>query len=106
MAPTARIHKLTIQRFRGIQALTWLPAQGMNIVLGGGDVGKTTLLEAIALLLSPSNTAVISEAVYWARDSAQEFVIEGVMTSAIQTTTIQTFSLSSFATKSSARRCV
>ncbi|WP_348995717.1 AAA family ATPase [Achromobacter sp. HNDS-1] len=52
----------------------------MNVILGGGDVGKTTILEAIALLLSPSNTAVISEADYWARDSAQEFVIEAVMT--------------------------
>lgn len=80
MAQTARIFKLTIQRFRGIQSLTWLPAKGMNVILGGGDVGKTTVLEAIALLLSPSNTAVISEADYWARDSAQEFVIEAVMT--------------------------
>ncbi|WP_241660946.1 ATP-dependent nuclease [Variovorax guangxiensis] len=52
----------------------------MNVILGGGDVGKTTLLEAIAMLLSPSNTVVISEADYWARDSAQEFVIEAVMT--------------------------
>lgn len=80
MASTARIRKLTIQRFRGIQALTWLPAEGMNVILGGGDVGKTTVLEAIALLLSPSNTAVISEADYWARESAKEFVIEAVMT--------------------------
>ena len=79
MASPARILKITIQRFRTIQALTWLPAQGMNIILGGGDVGKTTLLEAIALLLSPSNSVVISEADYWARDSAQEFVIEAVM---------------------------
>lgn len=80
MAQTERIYKLTIQRFRGIQSLTWLPSKGMNVILGGGDVGKTTILEAIALLLSPSNTAVISEADYWARDSAQEFVIEAVMT--------------------------
>ena len=80
MAQTTRIFKLTIQRFRGIRSLTWLPAKGMNVILGGGDVGKTTVLEAIALLLSPSNTAVISEADYWARDSAQEFVIEAVMT--------------------------
>ncbi len=80
MAQTARIYKITIQRFRGIRSLTWLPAKGMNVILGGGDVGKTTILEAIALLLSPSNTAVISEADYWARDSAQEFVIEAVMT--------------------------
>ena len=80
MASTARIHKLIIQRFRGIQSLTWLPAEGMNVILGGGDVGKTTVLEAIALLLSPSNTAVTSEADYWARDSEQEFLIEAVMT--------------------------
>ena len=80
MAQTARIYKLTIQRFRGIHSLMWLPAKGMNVILGGGDVGKTTILEAIALLLSPSNTAVISEADYWARDSAQEFVIEAVIT--------------------------
>jgi putative ATP-dependent endonuclease of OLD family len=80
MVSTARIRKLTIQRFRGLQALTWMPAEGMNVILGGGDVGKTTVLEAISLLLLPSNTAVISEADYWARDSTQEFLIEAVMT--------------------------
>lgn len=80
LASKARICKLTIQRFRGIQALTWLPSDGMNVILGGGDVGKTTILEAINLLFLPSNTAVISEADYWIRDSTQEFVIEAVMT--------------------------
>jgi putative ATP-dependent endonuclease of OLD family len=79
MIKTAHIYKITIQRFRGIQSLQWTPAAGMNLILGGGDVGKTTVLDAIALLLSPSNTAVISETDYWARDSAQEFVIEAVM---------------------------
>lgn len=85
MDQTERIYKLTIQRFRGIQSLMWMPAKGMNVILGGGDVGKTTILEAIALLLSPSNTSVISEADYWARDSAQEFVIEAVMTLPVAT---------------------
>lgn len=80
MAQTVCIYKITIQRFRGIRFITWLPAKGMNVILGGGDVGKTTILEAIALLLSPSNTAFISEADYWARDSTQEFIIEAVMT--------------------------
>ena len=47
------IRRLTIERFRGIEALTWHPAPGVNVILGGGDVGKTTVLEAIALLLSP-----------------------------------------------------
>ena len=79
MTNTAHIYKITIRRFRGIRFLQWLPAEGMNVILGGGDVGKTTVLDAISLLLSPSNTAVISESDYLDRDSAEEFVIEAVM---------------------------
>ncbi len=80
MADTATIRRLTIERFRGVEKLVWKPAPGMNIILGGGDVGKTTVLEAIALLLSPSNTAAVSESDYWQRDTTQEFAIEAVMT--------------------------
>lgn len=80
MTTTAVIRKLTIQHFRGLEKFDWRPKPGMNIVLGGGDVGKTTVLEAIALLLSPTNSTVVSESDYWQRDSTQEFVIEAVMT--------------------------
>lgn len=45
------IRRLTIERFRGIEGLVWHPSPGLNVLLGGGDVGKTTILEAIALLL-------------------------------------------------------
>ena len=51
----------------------------MNLVLGGGDVGKTTILDAVGLLLSASNAASISEADYWRRDNNDEFSIEGVV---------------------------
>lgn len=80
MTTTAAIRKLAIRRFRGLESFDWHPQPGMNVVLGGGDVGKTTVLEAIALLLSPSNAAVVSESDYWQRDSTEEFVIEAVMT--------------------------
>ena len=80
MTTTALIRKLTIQRFRGLESFDWHPQPGINVVLGGGDFGKTTVLEAIALLLSPSNAAVVSESDYWQRDSTQEFVIEAIMT--------------------------
>lgn len=79
MSETATILKLRIGRFRGIQALDWNPALGMNVVLGGGDVGKSTILEAIALLLSPSNTLVLSEADFWQRKVEDEFVIQAVV---------------------------
>jgi AAA15 family ATPase/GTPase len=32
----------------------------VNVILGGGDVGKTTILEAIALLFSPVNPTMLS----------------------------------------------
>lgn len=79
MSATATILKMKIDRFRGIEALDWNPAPGMNIVLGGGDVGKSTILEAIALLLSPSNALVLSEADYWRRKVEDEFVIQAVV---------------------------
>jgi putative ATP-dependent endonuclease of OLD family len=77
-APTIR--RLSIERFRGIGALTWHPAPGVNVLLGGGDVGKTTVLEAIALLLSPTNAGTIADTDYYRRDVAAGFVIEAVMT--------------------------
>jgi len=79
MGASTQIRRLTVRRFRGIEDLAWWPSAGMNIVLGGGDVGKTTLLEAVALLLSPTNATAISESDYWQRDNTQEFSIEAVV---------------------------
>src|SRR6266480_2504360 len=73
------IRRLTIERFRGISSLTWYPSSRVNIILGGGDVGKTTILDAIALLLNPTTVYVVTDADYWRRDVSSEFVIEAVM---------------------------
>ena len=78
--PAPLIRRLTIERFRGIEKLDWFPEPGVNVILGGGDVGKTTILDAIALLLSPTNTTVLSEADYWRREVDEKgFCIEAVM---------------------------
>lgn len=76
---SSHIRRLTIERFRGIESLTWYPIGGVNVILGGGDVGKTTILDGISLLLNPTNTYVLSDADYWRRDVDSEFVIEAVM---------------------------
>lgn len=73
------ILRLTLTRFRGFENLNWLPTQGMNLILGGGDAGKSTLLEAIALLLYPTNGYTLSDSDYWRRCVEDEFVIEAVM---------------------------
>src|SRR5437762_7781112 len=75
-SPTIR--RLRISRFRGIAELEWLPGAGTNIILGGGDVGKTTLLDAIGLLLNPTNSATLSDVDYHRRDLSG-FTIEAVM---------------------------
>jgi predicted ATP-dependent endonuclease of OLD family len=49
--------RLKIDRFRGLKMVDWRPSAGLNLILGGGDVGKTTILDAVALLLSAVNPA-------------------------------------------------
>jgi putative ATP-dependent endonuclease of the OLD family len=73
------IRRLTIERFRGVEALSWHPAKGVNLILGGGDVGKTTILDAIGLLLSPTNTSNLSDTDYHLRNIDAGFVIEAVL---------------------------
>lgn len=78
-AAAPSIRYLAIRRFRGIKDLSWRPAAGVNLILGGGDVGKTTIVDAVALLLSPTNATTLSDTDYYARDVASGFVINGVM---------------------------
>lgn len=70
---------LNIERFRGIKALPWYPAAGVNVILGGGDVGKTTILDAIALLLAPTNATAVSDTDYFRRDIDAGFLIEAIL---------------------------
>lgn len=79
------IRLLTIKRFRGIEDLTWRPSKGVNVILGGGDVGKTTILEAIALLLNPTNATTLSDADYWQRQHAHGFEIAATMSLPLST---------------------
>lgn len=76
---TSTILKLKIVNFRGIQELEWCPSPSMNFILGGGDTGKTTVLEAIDLLFSPSTSFTVSETDYWMRDTAKCLTIDGVV---------------------------
>lgn len=50
----------------------------MNVILGGGDVGKTTILDAIALLLSPTYPPNVADSDYYGRDVKSGFSIEAV----------------------------
>jgi putative ATP-dependent endonuclease of the OLD family len=73
------IYHLSIQRFRGVKDLSWTPTKGVNIILGGGDVGKTTILDAVGLLLSPTNPTTVSDTDYRGRNIEAGFVIEAIL---------------------------
>jgi predicted ATP-dependent endonuclease of OLD family len=68
------IYRLSIERFRCIKTFTWHLTKDVNVILGGGDVGKTTILDAIAPL---QPDAMLARAPRWppyfrnARDAAK-----------------------------------
>ena len=76
-APTIR--KLEIKGFRGIRSLVWSPHSRLNVILGAADRGKSTILEALALLFSTSPSQGLSEFDYHLRDLRSGFSIEAVL---------------------------
>lgn len=47
----ATIRRIEISNFRGIRHLEWNPSPGINCLIGAGDSGKSTVLDAIDLCL-------------------------------------------------------
>jgi putative ATP-dependent endonuclease of OLD family len=45
------VRRIEIENFRGIKSLAWCPNSGFNCLIGSGDSGKTTVLDAIDICL-------------------------------------------------------
>jgi putative ATP-dependent endonuclease of the OLD family len=75
----ATIRRLDIKRFRGVRSLRWRPNPRLNIILGAADGGKSTVLEAIALLFSAAPNFALSEFDYHNRDVEAGLSIEAVL---------------------------
>ncbi|MDQ8188479.1 AAA family ATPase [Pelagicoccus sp. SDUM812002] len=73
------IKQLNIKNFRGFKDLVWNPSSGFNLIIGGGDSGKTTILEAIAMLFHPGSSLTLTEADYFERKTEAGFSIEAVV---------------------------
>jgi putative ATP-dependent endonuclease of OLD family len=72
------IRQLRIQNFRGFVNVVWHPHAGINCLIGPGDSGKSTVLDAIALLLAPRRPSV-TEYDYRGRRAEDGFLIEAVL---------------------------
>ena len=64
----ARIRRIEIANFRGIQRLAWCPAPGINCLIGPGDSGKSTVLDAIDLCLGARRNVQFSDADFFDLD--------------------------------------
>ena len=63
-----RIRKIEIANFRTIQRLIWCPMPGINCLIGPGDSGKSTVLDAIDLCLGARRNVQISDADFYDLD--------------------------------------
>jgi putative ATP-dependent endonuclease of OLD family len=57
-----RIRKIEIENFRGIREFSWLPSAGINCLIGPGDSGKSSVLDAIDLCLGARRTVQLTDA--------------------------------------------
>lgn len=57
-----RVRLIEIENFRGISKLIWHPSPGINCLIGPGDSGKSTILDAIDLCLGARRNAQTSDA--------------------------------------------
>lgn len=64
----AIIRKIEIENLRCIKSLSWIPSEGINCLIGPGDSGKSTILDAIDLCLGARRTAQIGDADFLGMD--------------------------------------
>jgi len=56
------LRHLRILHFRGLAELEWAPRDGVNGLIGPGDSGKSSLLDAIDLVLAPRRNITLTDA--------------------------------------------
>ena len=71
----ARIRHVEIQNFRGVQQLSWAPKEGINCLIGPGDSGKTSILDAVEACMSVRRNIEFSDADFYGMDVSNPIII-------------------------------
>jgi putative ATP-dependent endonuclease of OLD family len=69
------IRHLEINNFRAIKQLSWNPNPGLNCLIGPGDSGKSTILDAIDLVLGARRSYSFSDADFYQLDTSLPIII-------------------------------
>ncbi|WP_296993256.1 ATP-dependent nuclease [Thalassospira sp. UBA1131] len=70
------IREVEIHNFRGISSLKWWPNPGINCLIGPGDSGKSTILDAIDLCLGSRRNFTFTDADFHLCNFAEPIVID------------------------------
>ena len=71
----ALIRRLEINNFRSIQRLNWAPMPGINCLVGPGDSGKSTILDAIDLCLGARRSVTFEDTDFYSLNVHQPIEI-------------------------------
>lgn len=90
----ARIRKVEIKNFRSIKEFSWLPTPGINCLIGPGDSGKSSILDAIDYCVGARRNVQLSDADFYGlnvEDAISISVTLGELDGALQN--IETYGL-------------
>ena len=72
----ARVRLLRISNFRSLSSLRWEPSAGINCLIGPGDAGKSSILDAIDLCIGARRNVQFSDADFYQLDTARPIEID------------------------------
>lgn len=70
-----RIRRIEIRNFRSIRSLDWVPSPGINCLIGPGDSGKSTILDAVDLCLGARRNVAFGDTDFSGLDVTRPIVI-------------------------------
>lgn len=71
----AQIRHIAISNFRCIEKLDWFPAAGINCLIGPGDAGKSSILDAIDYCLGARRTVQFTDADFHGLDVTTPIIV-------------------------------
>jgi putative ATP-dependent endonuclease of the OLD family len=74
-----RLRRLQIEWFRGIRSLDWRVAGPTTCLVGPNDSGKTTILDAVELVLWPRWSAPLDDTDFYNADTSKPIKISATV---------------------------
>ena len=75
-----RLRRLEIENFRGVRSLDWRHVADTAALVGSGDSGKSTILDAIERVLSPKWNVVFDDTDFWNLETDKPIVVRATLT--------------------------